>query len=175
MAEDVAGSAGGDPKVQTDRLRKLWDAYEKQQGELSAMNARISSLEADLASRDGTIRNLKDVLETRDRRTRELEIENTGLRNDKATFDPRIQQLTTDLRIERERFAKLFALSQELMEELDQAKKEIQTRDEWFRKHVDVFGDVQRAIDEHERLIAAVKRREIAVRPALDKLAPPKK
>jgi chromosome segregation ATPase len=172
MVDDVAGGAGADYKVQSERLKKLWEAYEKQQGELSGMNAKIASLEADLSNRESVVRSLKDVLESRDRRMRELEIDNTGLRNDKSTFDPRIQTLTSDLRIERERFAKLFALAQEVEEELEQAKKEIQIRDEWFRKHVDVFGDVQRAIDEHERMISSVRKREgIAVKPALDRLA----
>jgi len=41
---------------------------------------------------------------------------------------------------------------------------------------VDVFGDVQRAIDEHERMISSVRKRDtIAVKPALERLASEKK
>jgi len=154
MADATTGNdAQSKYDQQTERLKKLWDAYEKQEKDFAALKDRVSSIEAEVADRDRIIKSLKDVLETRDRRTRELEIENTSLRNDKISYEPKISQLTTDLRIERERFAKLFALAEELEDEIKMAKKAILARDEWFRTHVDVFADIQRAVDDHQRMI----------------------
>ena len=154
MAEaTTATDAQSKYEQERQRLAKLWEAYEKQEKDFAALKDRIGGMEAEVADRDRIIKSLKDVLETRDRRTRELEIENTTLRNEKVNYEPKVQQLTTDLRIERERFAKLFALAEELEDEIKMAKKAIMARDEWFRTHVDVFADIQRAVDDHQRMI----------------------
>jgi chromosome segregation ATPase len=154
MAEaTTATDAQSKYEQERQRLAKLWEAYEKQEKDFAALKDRVGGMEAEVADRDRIVKSLKDVLETRDRRTRELEIENTTLRNEKTSYEPRMQQLTTDLRIERERFAKLFALAEELEEEIKMAKKAIEVRDEWFRTHVDVFADIQRAVDDHQRMI----------------------
>jgi len=159
MAEEMtATDALSKYELERQRLAKLWDAYEKQEKDFASLKDRVTNLEAELADRDRIIRSLKDVLEGRDRRSRELEIEITTLRNEKNTYDPKVQQLTTDLRIERERFAKLFALAEELEEEIKMAKKAIEARDEWFRTHVDVFANLQRAVDDHQRMIDSLDR-----------------
>jgi chromosome segregation ATPase len=157
MAEEMtAGDALSKYEQERQRLAKLWDAYEKQEKDFAALKDRVTGIDSELADRDRIIKSLKDVLEGRDRRSRELEIEITSLRNEKTSYEPKIQQLTTDLRIERERFAKLFALAEELEDEIKMAKKAIEARDEWFRTHVDVFADIQRAVDDHQRMIASL-------------------
>lgn len=159
MAEEMtAGDALSKYEQERQRLAKLWDAYEKQEKDFAALKDRVTGIDSELADRDRIIKSLKDVLEGRDRRSRELEIEITSLRNEKTSYEPKIQQLTTDLRIERERFAKLFALAEELEEEIKMAKKAIEARDEWFRTHVDVFANLQRAVDDHQRMIDSLDR-----------------
>ena len=159
MADEMtATDALSKYELERQRLAKLWDAYEKQEKDFASLKDRVTNGEAELADRDRIIRSLKDVLEGRDRRTRELEIEITTLRNEKSSYDPKVQQLTSDLRIERERFAKLFALAEELEEEIKMAKRAIEARDEWFRTHVDVFANLQRAVDDHQRMIDSLDR-----------------
>ena len=116
--ESAAGDMAGKYEQERQRLAKLWDAYEKQEKELAALKEKVGHLENDLMDRERIIKSLKDVLESRDRRTRELEIEMTSLRGDKSGWEPRLKSLETDLRLERERFAKLFALAEELEEEV---------------------------------------------------------
>lgn len=142
-----------------ERLAKLWDAYEKQEKELAAMKEKLSTVERQMEEKDKRMKSLKDVLEARDRENRELEIEHNALKSDKETHEPKIRELASSLRIEKDRFAKLFALAEELDEELRQAKKEIEVRDEWFRVHVDVLTNVGKAIEERDRMIESVKRR----------------
>lgn len=169
--ESAAGDMAGKYEQERQRLAKLWDAYEKQEKEMAALKEKMARLESELLDRDRIIKSLKDVLETRDRRTRELEIELTSLRGDKTGWEPRLKALETDLRLERERFAKLFALAEELEEEIKAAKKAVEARDEWYRSHVDVLGDLQRAMDDYDKMVAQLGKQAETDRAALDKFS----
>jgi chromosome segregation ATPase len=155
--ESAAGDMAGKYEQERQRLAKLWDAYEKQEKEMAALKDKIGHLENDLLDRDRIIKSLKDVLETRDRRTRELEIEMTSLRGDKSGWEPRLKALETDLRLERERFAKLFALAEEL-------------EDEWYRSHVDVLGDLNRAMEDYDKMMANLGKQVESTKADLAKL-----
>jgi len=171
--ESAAGDMAGKYEQERQRLAKLWDAYEKQEKEMAALKEKVGHLENDLMDRERIIKSLKDVLESRDRRTRELEIEMTSLRGDKSGWEPRLKSLETDLRLERERFAKLFALAEELEEEVKLAKKAIATRDEWYRNHVDVLGDLQRAMTDYDVMMAQLGRQVEMDKAALEKISKP--
>lgn len=161
--------------AERERLAKLWDAYEAQEKEVSALKNKITVLEREISEKDRIVNSLKDVLEARDRENRELEIEVTALRGDKASFGPKVSELTKALRVEKERFAKLFQLAEELDEELRVARKEISARDEWFRIHVDQLRGISKAIDERDDLIDAAsgKKAKADYKPALEKLNVP--
>jgi chromosome segregation ATPase len=169
----AAGDMAGKYEQEKLRLAKLWDAYEKQEKELAVMKEKVGHLENDLMDRDRIIKSLKDVLETRDRRTRELEIELTSLRGDTSSWEPRIKSLETDLRLERERFAKLFALAEELEEEVKVAKKAIESRDEWYRNHIDVLGNIQRAMDDYDKMMSTIGKQVELDKAELGKLTKP--
>ena len=170
MPEETAADWSVKYKEQTARLAKLWDAYEKQERDLAAMKEKVSAVEAELADRDRIIRSLKDVLEARDRRVRELEIELTSLRNEKSGWEPKLKGLENELRIERERYARLFALAEELEEEVRVAKKGIEARDEWFRTHIDIFSNFSKAIEERDMMIASAGKVEGSGRAELEKM-----
>ena len=171
--EMAAGDMAGKYEQERQRLAKLWDAYEKQEKEMAALKEKAGHFETDLLDRDRIIKSLKDVLETRDRRTRELEIELTSIRGDKSSWDPKLKGLETDLRLERERFAKLFALAEELEEEVKLAKRAIEARDEWYRGHIDVLGNIQRAMDDYDKMMSALGKRVELDRAELGKLSKP--
>ena len=160
----------GKYEQERQRLAKLWDAYEKQEKEKAALKEKTGHIENDLLDRERIIKSLKEVLEVRDRRTRELEIEMTSLRGDKSGWEPRLKALETDLRLERERFAKLFALAEELEEEVKLAKKAIAARDDWYRGHVDVLGDLQRAMDDYDKMMAQLGKQVEMDKAALEKM-----
>jgi len=160
----------GKYEQERQRLAKLWDAYEKQEKEIAALKEKTGHIENDLLDRERIIKSLKEVLEVRDRRTRELEIEMTSLRGDKSGWEPRLKALETDLRLERERFAKLFALAEELEEEVKLAKKAIAARDDWYRGHVDVLGDLQRAMDDYDKMMAQLGKQVEMDKAALEKM-----
>jgi len=163
--------------AERERLAKLWDAYEQQEKEVGALKNRIAMLERELNEKDRIVRSLKDVLEARDRENRELEIEATSLRGEKSVHEPKLNDLQSSLRIEKERFAKLFKLAEELDEELRSARNEISARDEWFRIHVDQLRGIGKAIDERERMVDAARAKSIKgdYKTTLDRLTADKK
>jgi len=163
--------------AERERLAKLWDAYEQQEKEVGALKNKIAMLERELNEKDRIIRSLKDVMEARDRENRELEIEATSLRGDKSTHEPKLNELQSSLRVEKERFAKLFKLAEELDEELRTARNEIQARDEWFRIHVDSLRGIGKAIEERDRMVENAKGRNVRgdYKGTLDRLGSDKK
>jgi len=174
MANEMAtGDVASKYEQERQRLAKLWHAYEKQEKEMAGLKEKIARHDNDLMDRDRIIRSLKDVLETRDRRTRELEIELTSIRGDKSAWEPKLKSLETDLRLERERFAKLFALAEELEEEVKVAKKAIESRDEWYKNHVDVLGNIQRAMDDYDKMMTTLGKQVEMDKAALERLSKP--
>jgi len=146
-------------EAERKRLATVWAAYEAQQKELDALREKVEQLEKQVEDKDRMVRSLKGVLETRDREIREMEIELTKLRSEKESFQPKIDELTQALRVEKERFAKLFRLAEELDEDLRQARREIEARDEWFRIHFETLAHIGRALEEREKMISAAKAR----------------
>lgn len=155
-----------DPRValqqESERLKKLYAAYETQEKEFQALKQKFADLHSELEGKDRIVKTLKDLMASRDRGNREMEIELTAHRQDKADWDPKIRDLQAQLRAEKERFAKLFALAEELDEELRHAKREVEARDEWFRTHMDGIRNMGEVIEEWDRRIEAVTVRKSA-------------
>ncbi len=143
-----------------ERLAKLWAAFESQERELRSLKDRIEGAERTIADKDRLIVSLKDLVEARDRSNRNYELELIPLRNARAEVAPKIEALTRELQIEKERFAKLFGLAEDLDEELRRRQREIEVRDEWFRTNVGVLRRMDAAIQERERMLSELRHRE---------------
>ncbi|MEW5759973.1 MAG: hypothetical protein AB1779_04335 [Candidatus Thermoplasmatota archaeon] len=145
------------------RFLRLKDAYELQEKEINLQNEKIAALEQAIADKEKVIKSLKEVLENRDKEYRELEIELNKLRAESSAFEPKLNELQQSLKLEREKFAKLFTLAEELDTELKQLRREVEVRDEWFKNYLSIFGETQKAIEERERMIREVKREERSI------------
>jgi len=142
-----------------ERLRRLFDAYEAQEKELQSARERITKLEETIGEKERVVRSLREVLTSRDADNRELQIELSALRAEKASWDPRLRELEANIRLEQDRFGKLFKLAMELDAELKEAKAQIDARDRWYRKNVLVMSNIKRAMDEHDNMIKAAQGR----------------
>jgi predicted flap endonuclease-1-like 5' DNA nuclease len=137
-----------------ERLAKLWDAYEEQEREFNLALKKISELEKKNRELEKINATLKKVTEGRDREIRELEIKETALEEENSQFRPELERLESLYQDEKERYAKLFAITEELEEELETARTELEIRDRWFQKH---FGQL-------ESFNVAMKERAIMIR-----------
>jgi hypothetical protein len=137
-----------------ERLAKLWDAYEEQEREFNLALKKINELEKKFNETSKINTTLKKVTEGRDREIRELEIKVTALEEENSSFRPELERLENLYREEKERYAKLFAITEELEEELDTARTELELRDRWFQQY---FGQL-------ENFTLALKERAIMIR-----------
>jgi predicted flap endonuclease-1-like 5' DNA nuclease len=137
-----------------ERLAKLWDAYEEQEREFNLALKKISELEKKRREMEKINATLKKVTEGRDREIRELEIKVTALEEENSQFRPELENLENLHQDDKERYAKLFAITEELEEELEAARTELEIRDRWFQKY---FGQL-------EGFNIAMKERAIMIR-----------
>jgi DNA repair exonuclease SbcCD ATPase subunit len=144
-----------DQSKDKERLAKLWDAYEAQEREFNQALTKIKTLEDQHRDRDRIIDTLKKVVESRDKELRDLEIRHTTLNDEKSRTEPVIDELKTSLRSEKERYAKLFAITEELEEELEEARSQLEARDHWFNRNVGKLEALDEAIRERSRMVAS--------------------
>lgn len=115
-----------DADLDAQRLAKLWEAYRVQEEELTEARQRVESLVRDLddvrlllaqrdrllIERDHEIQRLRDVVDEKDARIRDLQTLEEEIRAVDA-YKARIDELEDALAKEKERLAKLFLLYEE--------------------------------------------------------------
>jgi chromosome segregation ATPase len=157
MNEGLPAMSGIDYKKEyereQERLKRLYDAYEIQEKEFQAAKEKITKLEESITEKDRVIRSLREVMSARDAENRELHIELTTLRSEKATWDPRLKELEADMRLEQDRFSKLFKLAMDLDAELKESQSQIDARDRWYKKNILVMSNIKRAIDDYDKMV----------------------
>ncbi len=142
------------------RLAKLWDAYESQEHELKQALKKIAVLEAKVKEKRRINESLRELAEVRDREIRDSELELNSLRRENEEYRPRIDELEEMVKNERKRYSKLFAITQELEEELNLIHLQLEARDRWFEEYIGPLRDLTRALDEREAMIEDAERKE---------------
>jgi chromosome segregation ATPase len=147
----------GEANKDQERLAKLWDAYEAQEKEYEATLKKISVYEAKIKEKDRINETLRKVVEARDSELRELEIKGTALEQSLARAEPKIDELSRQHKIEMERYAKLFAITEELEEDIAVARREIEARDEWYNRNISSLERLSDSIKERSMLIESAR------------------
>lgn len=129
-----------------ERLAKLWDAYEVQEKELELAMKNITNLENKITEMDRVNGVLKKAVEDRDKEIRVLELKVISLEEENSKFQPQIEELQRTLNEEKERYSKLFAISEELEEDLTKTKSEIEIKDKWFNRNVGMLENIRESI-----------------------------
>jgi chromosome segregation ATPase len=158
------------------RLAQLWDAYEDQEKEVNNLKDQTHQLKESLEEKERVIRSLKEVLQTRDTENRELHIELTALRSERNTWEPKFKELEQKVRLQQDQFGKLYKLAEDLDLELKEARRQIESRDRWYKKNILVMGNIKRAMDDREEMIesATLRSYEPDLDGELSKLKPSK-
>ena len=145
------------------RLIKLWKAYEVQEKEYSEALRKILTQEKTIREANKMKLNLRQLIEEKNRELMELELKNTSLRTDLSELGPQMEERGRLLGESKKRYAKLYALTEELEEELERARREIKARDGWFKENISALENLHRSLDERRLLIeSAVKGEEVS-------------
>ena len=145
-------------EMERQRLAKLWDAYEIQERDMLQLSEKNENLIKELDEKDRMIQTLREVIESRDREVREMEISFTALGKEHKECPTKIHNMELDMKRNKERFTKLYTLAQELEQELKDTRGQLEERDTWFKENVDVIRNMQRAIDSRDSMVQPLKK-----------------
>ena len=138
---------------ETDRLLKLYAAYEQQEKELLDTKAEIEVLEKEIVEREITKEGLEALLAEKDVRIRDLELKASKTSNQVEHLEPELQKMEEKYAREKDRLGKVFSIAEELDNDLRLAVVELKTRDEWYMAHMSLFEDLNKAIKQRYDLI----------------------
>ena len=138
---------------ETDRLLKLYAAYEQQEKELLDTKAEIEVLEKEIVEREITKEGLEALLAEKDVRIRDLELKASKTSKQVEHLEPELQKMEEKYAREKDRLGKVFSIAEELDNDLRLAVVEVKTRDEWYMAHMSLFEDLNKAIKQRYDLI----------------------
>ena len=145
---------------ETDRLLKLYAAYEQQEAELRDTKAEVEVLEKEIVEREIEKESLEALLTEKDARIRDLEMKASKSSKQVEHLEPELQKMEEKFTREKDRLGKVFSIAEELDNDLRLAVVELQTRDEWYMSHMSLFEDLNKAIQRRYEMIEAAAEAE---------------
>ena len=145
---------------ETDRLLKLYAAYEQQEAELRDTKAEVEVLEKEIVEREIEKESLEALLTEKDARIRDLEMKASKSSKQVEHLEPELQKMEEKFTREKDRLGKVFSIAEELDNDLRLAVVELNTRDEWYMDHMSLFEDLNKAIKRRYEMIEAAAEAE---------------
>ena len=145
---------------ETDRLLKLYAAYEQQEAELRDTKAEVEVLEKEIVEREIEKESLEALLTEKDARIRDLEMKASKSSKQVEHLEPELQKMEEKFSREKDRLGKVFSIAEELDNDLRLAVVELQTRDDWYMEHMSLFEDLNKAIKRRYEMIEAAAEAE---------------
>ena len=145
---------------ETDRLLKLYAAYEQQEAELRDTKAEVEVLEKEIVEREIEKESLEALLTEKDARIRDLEMKASKSSKQVEHLEPELQKMEEKFTREKDRLGKVFSIAEELDNDLRLAVVELSTRDEWYMSHMSLFEDLNKAIKRRYEMIEAAAEAE---------------
>ncbi len=145
---------------ETDRLLKLYAAYEQQEKELLDTKAEVEVLEKEIVEREIEKESLEALLNEKDARIRDLEMKASKTGKQVEHLEPELQKMEEKYAREKDRLGKVFSIAEELDNDLRLAVVELNTRDTWYMEHMSLFEDLNKAIQQRYEMIEAAAEAE---------------
>ncbi len=146
---DLEGRLG----EETDRMLKLYEAYDQQQKEIVNFKAEIEVLSKEIVDREIEKESLESLLNEKDNRIRELELKSSKSSKQVEHLEPELAKMEEKFSREKSRLGKVFNIAEELDNDLRLAVSEMRARDDWYVSHMALFEDLNKAIKERYEMI----------------------
>ena len=151
--------------MEKERLDKLYVAYQAIESELADAKAHIEVLEKDAIDKEIEKEGLGDLLNEKDSRIRNLEIESAKAGTRVKHLEPELQKMEEMYSRESARLGRVFEVAEDLDEALRVAKAQLTARDDWYAQHMRLFEDLSQAIqtryDMIDTAIEAIREQEL--------------
>lgn len=139
--------------TETERLQKLFAAYEGQEKDLLDARAEIEVLEKEIIEREIEKEAQESLIAEKDFRIRDLEMKATKADKRVEHLEPELEKMEEKYSREKDRLGKIFNIATELDDDLKLAVAEMKARDDWYVSHMTLFEDLNKAIKERYEMI----------------------
>lgn len=139
--------------VEKERLVKLWEAYKVQEKEYSVALKKILAQEKSLHKMKKMEKNMHLLIEEKNREIMNLQLKTTGLQNDLDEMLPQLEQKESEIASAKVRYKKLYVITEELEEEVDEARDQLQARDDWFSKNFKNMEGFVKSLEERKTFL----------------------
>ena len=139
--------------TETERLQKLFAAYEGQEKDLLDARAEIEVLEKEIIEREIEKEAQESLIAEKDFRIRDLEMKATKADKRVEHLEPELEKMEEKYSREKDRLGKIFNIATELDDDLKLAVTEMKARDDWYVAHMTLFEDLNKAIKERYEMI----------------------
>ena len=169
---DQGDSNGGDPQetirhleqqaeVDKEMLLKLQVAYDAQEADITELKAQLETLNRELIDKETEKEGINNLLSNLRRQKDEMEVD-LAKANTKIPFlESKLDKTEEMLEREKARLGTAITLAEEIDESNQAAQSELSARDDWYVQHMQLFEDLNEAIqtrhDMIDRAIATAK------------------
>jgi len=165
-------SAGADP-LQTiqqleqqaakdkEALDKLLVAYQAQEADISEMKAQVETLNRELIDKETEKEGINSLLSNLRRQKDEMEVDLAKANTKIPYLENKLEKTEELLDREKARLGQVLTVAEEIDESNQAAQSELSARDDWYVQHMQLFEDLNEAIqtrhDMIDRAIATAK------------------
>ncbi|HIC50349.1 MAG: hypothetical protein CXX69_00565 [Candidatus Thalassarchaeum betae] len=162
MSEDEEGTITPELRIsqleerlteETDRLEKLYVAYKKAEQELEERNAIIEVLEKEAIDKEIDKEGLESLLSNKEAIIHDIEIEGAKTAKRVEHLEPELEKMEEMYTRESARLGRVFEVAEELDEANRVANAELGARDDWYVQHMQVFEQLNEAIQTRYSMI----------------------
>jgi len=156
--EDISEAS---QEVKEEYLEKLMVAYNAADAEVKSLKEEIEALNREIVDKEIEKEGLESLLTDKDGKIREIEIDFSKSKKTIEYLEPKLEKTEELLSREEARTGRIMDVAEELHESNKAAEAELAARDDWYVQHMQVFEELNQAIqtryDMIDRAVAAAK------------------
>ena len=170
MGQDDSAGADSQPTIQEleqqaakdkEALDKLLVAYQAQEADISEMKAHVEALNRELIDKETEKEGINNLLSNLRRQKDEMEVDLAKANTKIPYLESKLDKTEELLEREKARLGQVLTVAEEIDESNQAAQSELSARDDWYIQHLQLFEDLNEAIqirhDMIDRAIATAK------------------
>ena len=166
MGQDDSAGAAPQPTIQElqqqaakdkEALDKLLVAYQAQEADISEMKAQVETLNRELIDKETEKEGINNLLSNLRRQKDEMEVDLAKANTKIPYLESKLDKTEDLLEREKARLGQVLTVAEEIDESNQAAQSELSARDDWYVQHMQLFEDLNEAIQiRHDMIDRAI-------------------
>mgnify|MGYP000187436502 FL=1 len=166
MGQDDSAGAAPQPTIQElqqqaakdkEALDKLLVAYQAQEADISEMKAQVETLNRELIDKETEKEGINNLLSNLRRQKDEMEVDLAKANTKIPYLESKLDKTEELLEREKARLGQVLTVAEEIDESNQAAQSELSARDDWYVQHMQLFEDLNEAIQiRHDMIDRAI-------------------